>query len=598
MDRVAQGVVDPIQDRSVMTVADLVVDYLRVAGVEYVFGVPGGGIEPFFDAFARRERLGGPRIITVRHESGGAFMAEGYARETGRIGVCIATAGPGATNQLTGVASAHENRVPLLALTGQSALSKFGRRAVQESSSAAIDVMGIYAGATIFNALVSSPAQVETMVTTALMRASQLRGPAHLAIPVDVQREQVIGALGHQSLRQLCRAPVFADSSAVEDLVDLLRRASNPILVIGERALAAARRITDLADWLDCPFVTTPDAKGLIDPYHRQFRGVFGFAGHASANEALAANRDLVVVFGSPLGEVGTAGWSKAILNDRLVHVDAIPDYFPQSPMARLHVCGDLEDVVARLQEALPPRPAGSQEVLSVNPAEDAAEAVGGDKLAPGVSPEALLGRISTTAPSNLRLFADSGNSMAWAIHCLRVRDRRGQTQALPGARLGPYRADRRGRPRSWLNVSLDFGAMGWAIGAAIGSAFANRGGPVICLTGDGSLLMNGQEMTVAQAERLPVIFIVLNDSALGMVMHGQRLAGAEAVGYELPPVDFAAFATAMGVKALTIAQDADLDDLDVSAFDLQGGPLLVDVRIDRDATPPMAVRSRTLQAN
>lgn len=138
---------------------------------------------------------------------------------------------------------------------------------------------------------------------------------------------------------------------------------------------------------------------------------------------------------------------------------------------------------------------------------------------------------------------------------------------------------------------------MGWAIGAAIGSAMADRRGPVVCLTGDGSVLMNGQEMTVALSESLPVIFIVLNDSALGMVMHGQRLAGAEPIGFELPQVDFAALGRAFGINAMTITSDGDLDALDSSLFDLVDGPLLIDVRIDREVMPPMAVRSKTLQS-
>lgn len=142
----------------------------------------------------------------------------------------------------------------------------------------------------------------------------------------------------------------------------------------------------------------------------------------------------------------------------------------------------------------------------------------------------------------------------------------------------------------------MDFAPMGWAIGAAVGMARA-RPGPVVCITGDGSLLMNGQEITVAAAERLPVVFVVLNDAALGMVRHGQRLAGAEPIGHELPAVDFALMAAAMGVPGHVIRRGADFDGIDFDALLARRGPTLLDVRIDRDEAPPLAVRLAALRA-
>ena len=301
---------------------------------------------------------------------------------------------------------------------------------------------------------------------------------------------------------------------------------------------------------------------------------------------------DLIVTVGCSLGEFTTEVWSELLLNERLVHVEELEDNFLQSPMARLHVRGDLALIFAALLEHFRERRSmGAIERVMIPRGSSESKESG------GVSPPQLLERLSKVLPSTVRFFADSGNSLAWAIHSLEVEDRRERNACFSGHELSPASVERRGKPRSWLNVTMEFGAMGWAIGAAIGAAMADRRGPVVCLTGDGSLLMNGQEMTVALSERLPVIFIVLNDSALGMVMHGQRLAGAEAIGFGLPEVDFAAVARAMGINAMTIASDAELESLDSRDFDLTDGPLLIDVRIDREVVPPMAVRTRAFKS-
>src|SRR3954470_6673800 len=171
---------------------ELIVACLEKAGVEYVFGVPGGAVEPIYNALARSARRGGPRAVVARHESGAAFMADGYARETGKLGVCIATSGPGATNLITGVACAFANNVPLLALTGQPALPSFGKGALQESSCTGVNAVAMLGHCTRYNSLVSHVDQVETKVVNAILHALRRpHGPAHLSFPVDVLRSLV-----------------------------------------------------------------------------------------------------------------------------------------------------------------------------------------------------------------------------------------------------------------------------------------------------------------------------------------------------------------------------------------------------------------------
>lgn len=573
-----------------VSVADMMVGYLEQLGVEYVFGVPGAGIEPFYDALARSARHGGPRVVTARHESGAVFMADGYARETGRLGVCISTSGPGATNMITGVACAKENNIPLLAISGQTALPSFGRRGVQESSCTGINVVEMFRHCTRYDSLISHGSQAEHKLASAVMRAGQTQGPVHLSIPVDVQKAPWAPSERAYNLARAFHRSLAMDEFAREELERLLEEARRPLLVIGSGCLTAARTIVKLAECLGAPFIVTSDAKGFINPHHPLYRGVFGFGGHASAWAALEDACDLILVAGSALGEAPSAGWSGSLLNERLVHVDQIEENFLQSPMARLHVRGDMatlfRGLVDRFAGRKAPWPAPTP--IALEPAEPSGQG--------GVFPPALMARLSQDAPSNVRIFADSGNSFAWAIHRLEVQDRREQRQPLPGAQTSPQVFERRGRPRSWLSVNTEFGAMGWAIGAAVGSAMADRRSPVVCMTGDGAYLMSGQEITVAVAERLPVIFVILNDSALGMVMHGQRMAKAEEVGFDIPTVDFALMAQAMGVPSVVVRSNAELEALDLAAVFARRGPTLIDVRVDREVKPPIGVRIKILQ--
>jgi acetolactate synthase-1/2/3 large subunit len=181
------------------------------------------------------------------------------------------------------------------------------------------------------------------------------------------------------------------------------------------------------------------------------------------------------------------------------------------------------------------------------------------------------------------------GNSIVWAVHCLQAQDRRLQ----PG--IGEPGTERRSGTANWLRVVMNFCPMGWSLGAANGIALGRRDCPVVCIVGDGSYLMSGQEISVAAAERLSIIFIVLNDGALGMVKHGQRFAHAEPIAFELPKVDYRLLAQSMGIPGHVILTPQELEALDFDAMLQRKGPTLLDVRIDGEEVPPMVVRMKTL---
>ena len=592
-------------------VADLMVAYLEQIGVEYVFGIPGGAIEPLYNALARSQRRGGIRHILARHEAGAAFMADGYARETGNLGVCCSTSGPGATNLITGVANAYDNNIPMLVITGQPALPAFGKHPLQESACTGINVLGMFRHCTRYNSLISHPKQLEPKLIAALQRATRApRGPVHLTVPVDVFRSTSAPSTPSYDLRQLLAASSMIDDDAVDTLYRMIVEAKKVVLLIGGWCGEAAGSILQFAALTGTNFVTTPDGKGLVSPHHPLFRGVFGFGGHVSADEALRDKSvDLIVAVGTSMGEWNSGGWSESLLNERLVHIDESEDNLARTPMARLHVRGRILSVFNRLVERLhdekkhasyeTERRRVSREVkIKVSDPDSMLSDM--DKYlseSTPIKPQRLMRELGLLFPPTTRFLADTGNSVSWATHYLHPRDRRvGERRLLSGDRKRT--AGRRRTQGGWLRVTMNFAPMGWAIGGAVGTAAANPDVPIVCITGDGSLLMNGQEISVAVAEKQAIIFVVLNDRALGMVKHGQRLAKAEQIGCELPPTDFAALGRALGAEGYTIRSPGDIAKLDIEAMCARKGPTVLDVHIDPEEVPPMNVRMRVLANN
>ena len=579
-----------------LEVADLLVAYLEQMGVEYVFGVPGGAIEPLFNAMARSQRRGGLRPIVARHEAGAAFMADGYARETGRLGVCCATSGPGSTNLITGVACAQDNNVPLLAISGLPALPSHGRGALQESSSTGVNAFAMFRHCTRYNAMVSHTSQFERKLANALMTAHQTPGgAAHLAIPLDILRGEAPNAVPVYDLAALFKQErTLIDERAVRQLHDKLLHSPRAAFLIGASCGDAIEAIMELAELTKALFVTTPDAKGFVNPRHSAYCGVFGFGGHGSAAALLASTPDIVLAFGTSFSEFVSGGWCDTLLNERLVHIDNSEENLMRSPMARLHVRGHIRAVCERLIELfkadIPSDIDGIRERVSdVYKAEVTLQAPESyDSDATPIKPQRLMKALSEHCTPRTRFLADSGNSMVWAAHYLQPMDRR-------GLHIVGKTPERRSGKANWLRVMMDFCPMGWAIGAAVGIARGNPACPVVCITGDGAFLMSGQEITVAAMEGLTVVFVILNDGALGMVKHGQRLAHAEPIGYQLPEVNYCKLAESMGISGHVIHSPQELDNLDFDAILRRKGPTLLDVRIDGEEVPPMVLRMKTL---
>ncbi len=565
---------------------DLILSYLRRWGIEYVFGVLGGSIEPFYNALARSERNKGIKSIVARHETGAAFMADGYARETGKVGVCCSTAGPGATNLLTGVACAYADNIPMLVISAQTSIEKFGRGALQDGSCAGINTVEIFNHCTRFNTLVSHSAQLEPKLLQAMSYArSNTPGPVHLSVPLDVMRESIEVSRTEVGMRAFINHEVVPSQEAMQLVLKELATKAKVTVVIGEGAAGAINGIIALIEARDWLFVTTPRAKGLVNNYHPLYRGVFGFAGHESAKDALLPeNAERVVVIGTALDEVSTSGWDdSAIMSNRLIHLSDNPEHLSRSYMAKLCILGSLELMLKpfvglltgnnrRKKWLIKQNEYGLPSNLTIDNYEKCVIQEG------KVKPQALMTYLSDVCPDDTRALFDSGNSFLWGIHYWNCRR--------------PINFDAK---KTLFHIGIGFASMGWAIGAAVGVAAGAKGKPVVCVTGDGSMLMSGQEITVALQHSLNVLFVVLNDSSLGMVRHGQKLSGGESIGHELPQINFAMMAQAMGVKSYRIENMDDLMALNIPLLVSQNKPCLLDVVIDGDEVPPMGSRMKVL---
>lgn len=595
---------------------DLLIRYLEEMGVEYIFGIPGGAIEPLYNALAKSERRGGIRAITARHETGAVFMADAYARNTGKLGVCCSTTGPGATNMITGIASSYENNTPLLVITPQASQDKIGKKALQDSSDTGVNIPGMLQFCTRYNSVVTHVDQFEHKLVSAVMAAfGTPNGPAHLSIPVDVMKETLTNTHNNYRLSTLAQKTFFKDEVATKQLVKEVASSKKIVFVVGSGAINTTDIVLRTINTLNAQFVATPDAKGFINPYHHLYRGVFGFAGHETAIEILRDKSvDTIIAIGTSMGEFSSNAWdTSALLNKRLIHIDDNIENLTRSPMAKLQVRGTISTVLESLLQEItsliddntvpayydPEKIINKTRFFSQKQSErkntlpfNLDNLIATNNHSSPIKPQFLMSQLTKLFPSNTHYLADNGNNAAWAIHYLNPIDRRLELRR-DQSRDGK---GRRKNNASLFQVCTEFCSMGWSVGSAIGTALAHPNDPVVCIVGDGSFLMSGNEITVALQEQLNVIFLIMNDQHLGMVKHGQLLNKSADIANELPSISYALMASSMGIMSHTIESADDLINLDINHMCRRKGPVLLDVRIDPLEVPPIATRLKGMR--
>lgn len=532
------------------TGAALILTLLERQGITTVAGIPGGANLPLYDA------LNGSAIrhVLARHEQGAGFIAQGMARVTGKPAVCFGTSGPGATNLLTAIADAKLDSIPLVAITGQVPRAMIGSDAFQE-----IDTYGLTIPITKHNYLVRSAAELLEVIPDAFRVAASGRpGPVVVDVPKDVQNE-VIELRGLP--RPGCPDPLPAlDRAAVRRAAELLDGARRPILLIGAGVIAAGASdlVRALAERTSTPVASTLLGLGAMPAGHPLALGMVGMHGAPYVN-LLLEECDLLLAIGMRFDDRATGKAAAFCPNARIVHVDIDASELGKIKTPLLAVRAD----AARALDELLPQVAPKRRVAwraRVDALRAAAPLAMPDADDP-TTPYGIVRAAAELAGDDAIVTTDVGQHQMWV------------------AQAYPFK-----RPRQCL-TSGGLGTMGFGLPAAIGAALAEPGRPVLCFTGDGSLLMNLQELATAAEEGVDVKILLLNNGHLGLVRQQQQLfygGRYQASRFHAEP-DFAALARAFGMPA-TRLDDAAGDPRDALAAALATqGPCLIDVPIARE---------------
>lgn len=546
------------------------VETLVAEGVDTFFGVPGGPVSPVFEAV-----LGTPgaRVVASRHESAAAFAAMGYHRVSGRVAAALVTAGPGATNALTGVAAASTEAVPMVVIVGDVPWASTGARHVQNCGPEGLDVEAMFAPVTRATVRVAKPASAATQALAALQaaRTPYREGPSLLVVPMDVARE-LTDAVALPRLTPHV-APSACDD-AVREAAWLLVTASRPLVVVGAGARPHAARVRALVEALGAPFMTTPRAKGILSEDHPLSLRNGGLAASWWARRYTAAGVDAALVLGTDLCDIDTGPTPPVSPHGALVHVDMNPAVFNRSVPTTLAITADLGAFADALTTLLvteglsnPRGPALAAEVRAGSPFD--APGFAGD-ASPQITPARAVADLERAAGPDARFVSDIGEHMLAALHYL--------TATTP---------DR-------FTIHLGLGSMTSGIASAVGMSLADRSRRVVCICGDGGVQMASMEALVAARERLPIVYAVFNDARYNMVHHGyKQLYGVDA-SWEMPVVDLVTWAASFGVRGARIDHPGQLDAALLDDL-TRDGPCVLDLRIDRESRIRGAGRNESL---
>ncbi|HDS2776060.1 TPA: acetolactate synthase large subunit [Enterobacter bugandensis] len=528
------------------TGAQLIVHLLERQGITTVAGIPGGTVLPLYDALSQSTQI---RHVLARHEQGAGFIAQGMARTQGKPAVCMACSGPGATNLVTAIADARLDSIPLICITGQVPSSMIGTDAFQE-----VDTYGISIPITKHNYLVRDISELPQVISDAFRIAQSGRpGPVWIDIPKDVQTAEIeIDVLPEPGERT--PAPEFSAES-VRDAAAMINAAKRPVLYLGGGAINAADEIRQFAEKANLPTTMTLMALGMLPKAHPLSLGMLGMHGARSTNYILQ-EADLLIVMGARFDDRAIGKTEEFCPNAKIIHVDIDRAELGKIKQPHVAIQGDVAEVLAQLipQTDATDRADWRQLVADLQREFPGAIPTEGDPL----SHYGLINAVAACVDDSAIITTDVGQHQMWTA------------QAYP-----------LNRPRQWL-TSGGLGTMGFGLPAAVGAALANPDRKVICFSGDGSLMMNIQEMATAAENQLDVKIILMNNEALGLVHQQQSLFYKQGVFAATYPgmINFMQIAAGFGLHTCDLNAEEDAHAALQAAIS-RPGPALIHVRID-----------------
>ena len=547
-----------------ITGAESLVRSIEHAGADVVFGIPGGAILPVYDPLMDSTKV---RHILVRHEQGAGHAAEGYAAATGRVGVCMATSGPGATNLVTPIADAYMDSVPMVAITGQVPSAAIGTDAFQEA-----DIRGITMPITKHSYLVTDPAEIPRAVAEAFHLASTGRpGPVLVDVSKDAMQAmttfewpETIDLPGYHPVTK-------PHSKQVREAARLILDSKRPVLYVGGGVIRAdaSRQLLELAELTGIPVVTTLMARGAFPDSHPQHMGMPGMHGSVGAVGALQKS-DLLITLGARFDDRVTGKLSTFAPDATVIHADIDPAEISKNRFADVPIVGDVGEVMteltAVLREEMAAGKRGDYEAwwVTLNRWRDTYP-LGYDLPSDGsLSPQYVIERLGKLSGPDAVFAAGVGQHQMW------------------GAQFVSYE-----KPRTWLN-SGGLGTMGYAVPAAMGAKVGLPGTTVWAIDGDGCFQMTNQELVTCAINEIPIKVALINNSSLGMVrqwqtlFYNERYSATDLHSHRLP--DFVKLADAYGCHGLRCDRPEDVDTVIEKALALDDAPVVIDFVVHRDA--------------
>ncbi|MDX8048441.1 acetolactate synthase large subunit [Lentzea sp. BCCO 10_0798] len=549
-----------------VTGAQSLVRSLEAVGCEVVFGIPGGTILPAYDPLLDSTKV---RHILVRHEQGAGHAATGYAQATGKVGVCMATSGPGATNLVTPIADANMDSVPIVAITGQQSRPLIGTDAFQEA-----DICGITMPITKHNVLVTDPADIPRAIAEAFHIASTGRpGPVLVDIPKDVLQEQTSFSWPPEMRLPGYRPTTRPHGKQVREAAKLIVAASKPVLYVGGGVIKADAHaeLLRLAEDTGIPVVTTLMARGAFPDSHEQHMGMPGMHGTVAAVAAMQKS-DLLIALGARFDDRVTGQLNSFAPDAQIIHADIDPAEISKNRRADVPIVGDCKEIITELIDAVRSE-RETAKAVDLAPWWETLNSIretfplGYDWPEDGtLSPQYVIERIGVLSPADTIYTAGVGQHQMWAAQFVKYE-----------------------HPRTWIN-SGGLGTMGFAVPAAMGIKAGEPGRTVWAIDGDGCFQMTNQELATCAIEGLPVKIAVINNGNLGMVrqwqtlFYGERYSNTDLGTHKHRIPDFKLLAEALGCAGLRAESREEVDEVIGKALEINDRPVVVDFVVGKDA--------------
>jgi acetolactate synthase-1/2/3 large subunit len=546
-----------------MTGAQSLISALEAAGTRHIFGIPGGAILPAYDPLMDSSI----RHILVRHEQGAGHAAQGYAAATGRVGVCMATSGPGATNLVTPLADAHMDSVPMVAVTGQVGASSIGTDAFQEA-----DIRGITMPVTKHNFLVTDPAEIARTIAEAFHIASTGRpGPVLVDVAKSALQAQTTYAWPSELHLPGYRPITRPHAKQIKEAVRLILDAKRPVLYVGGGTIraGASRELLELANLTGIPVVTTLMARGALPDSHPQHLGMPGMHGTVAAVAGLQRS-DLIICLGARFDDRVTGNLDSFAPGARVIHADIDPAEIGKNRTTDVPIVGDCREVITDLTtllrtEAAAGRTGDYEQWVDYIVGIKQRYPVAYDQPTDGsLAPQYVLERLSDIAGPDTIYCAGVGQHQMWAAHYIDFE-----------------------KPRTWIN-SGGLGTMGYAVPAAMGAQVGRPEATVWAVDGDGCFQMTNQELATCAINAIPIKVAIINNESLGMVrqwqtlFYNERYSNTDLDSKRIP--DFVKLADAYGCEGLACESPDDVDATIEKAMAIDDRPVVVDFRVNRDA--------------